>query len=81
MSGTIRLREAVSVYSEVEQTAAEIRRLLASGDRAAAGTLRWPPGIWPTTPALIETVFERYEIPVYLSRRSDILEKSGAGAC
>ncbi len=70
----IRLREADTVFSEVEQTAADIRRLLAAGDcrcrdiTVAAQNIEDYEGV-------IETVFERYGIPVYLSRRSDILEK------
>ncbi len=72
--GGIRLREASSPYAEVEQTAADIRRLLAAGVcrcrdiTVAARNMTDYAGI-------IETVFERYDIPVYLSRRSDILEK------
>ena len=73
-STAIRLREAATVYSEVEQTAADIRRLLAAGKchcrdiTVAARNMTEYAGT-------IETVFERYGIPVYLSRRSDILEK------
>ncbi len=73
-ASVIRVREADTVFSEVEQTAAEIRRLLAEGvcrcrDIAvAARNIEDYEGV-------IETVFERYEIPAYLSRRSDILEK------
>ena len=70
----IHLREADHVFSEVEQTAADILRL------TAAGTCRYR-DITVAVRSLadyegtIETVFERYGIPVYLSRRSDILEK------
>ena len=73
-SSAIRVREADTVFSEVEQTAAEIRRLLAEGKcrcrdiTVAARNMEDYEGV-------IETVFERYEIPTYLSRRSDILEK------
>ncbi|MBQ8389927.1 MAG: ATP-dependent nuclease subunit B, partial [Oscillibacter sp.] len=72
--GPIRLREAGTVYSEVEQTAADILRLTAAGKcrfrdiTVAARNM----GDYMAT---IETVFERYGIPAYLSRRSDILEK------
>ena len=72
--GAIRVREADTVFSEVEQAAADIRRLLAEGKcrcrdiTVAAQNI----GEYEGT---IETVFERYGIPVYLSRRSDILEK------
>ncbi|MDD3346856.1 PD-(D/E)XK nuclease family protein [Oscillibacter sp.] len=68
------IREADSVFSEVEQTAADIRRLLAGGKyrcrdiTVAARNMGDYAGV-------IETVFERYGIPAYLSRRSDILEK------
>lgn len=70
----IRIRAAENVFSEVEQTAADIRRLLAAGKcrcrdiTVAARNM----GDYEGT---IETVFERYGIPAYLSRRSDILEK------
>ena len=69
----IRVREADNVFSEVEQTAAEIRRLLAAGAcrcrdiTVTARNLEEYAGV-------IEAVFERYGIPIYLSRRSDILE-------
>ena len=72
--GAVRLREADTLFSEVEQTAADILRLTAAGRcrfrdiTVAARNL----GDYAGT---IETVFERYGIPAYLSRRSDILEK------
>lgn len=62
------------MFSEAEQTAAEIRRLVASGTcryrdiTVAARNL-------PDYEGVIEAVFQRYGIPAYLSRRSDILEK------
>lgn len=71
--GAVRVREAETVFSETEQAAAEIRKLVAAGKcryrdiTVAARNL----GDYE---AAIENVFERYEIPVYLSRRSDILE-------
>ena len=70
----IRLREADTAFSEVEQAAADIRRLVASGTcryrdiTVAAARLEDYEGA-------IETVFRRYGVPAYLSRRSDILEK------
>ncbi len=73
-SDAIRVREADTAFSEVEQTAADIRRLVAAGKcryrdiTVAARNMADYEGI-------IETVFERYEIPAYLSRRSDMLEK------
>lgn len=74
VSGAIRVREADTIFSEVEQTAADIRRLAAEGKcryrdiTVAARNMGDYEGV-------IETVFERYGIPAYLSRRSDILEK------
>ncbi len=71
----VRLRRADTVFSEVEQTAADILRLTAAGKcrfrdiTVAARNL-------PDYAGVIETVFERYNIPVYLSRRSDILEQA-----
>ncbi|MCI9121991.1 MAG: ATP-dependent nuclease subunit B [Oscillibacter sp.] len=73
-AAAIRLLQASTPFSEVEQTAAAIRRLLAGGTcrcrdiTVAARNMESYEGV-------IETVFERYEIPAYLSRRSDILEK------
>ena len=73
-SGALRVREADTVFSEVEQTAADILRLTAAGKcrfrdvTVAARNMGDYEGV-------IETVFERYGIPAYLSRRSDILEK------
>ena len=71
---SIRIREADTLYSEVEQTAAEIRKLVAGGAcryrdiTVAARNMADYEGY-------IESVFRRYEIPVYMSRRTDILEK------
>lgn len=73
-SGSIRILEADNAYSEAEQAAAEILRLTAEGHcrfrdiAVAARRLNDYEGA-------IETAFERYGIPAYLSRRSDILEK------
>ena len=72
--GMLRLREADTVFSEVEQTAADIRRLVAEGKcrfrdiTVAARNMSDYEGT-------IEAVFERYGIPVYLSRRTDILDQ------
>ena len=69
----LKLREADTVFSEVEQTAADIRRLVTEGKcrfrdiTIAARNL----GDYVGT---IKAVFERYEIPVYLSQRTDILD-------
>lgn len=73
-ASAIRLWEADTVFSEVERTAAEILRLAAAGKcryrdiTVAARNMGDYAGV-------IETVFERYNIPAYLSQRSDILEK------
>ena len=72
--GAVRLRESDNIFSEVEETAADILRLVASGAcrfrdiTVAARNMGDYEGV-------IETVFERYGVPAYLSRRSDILEK------
>ena len=73
-STAIRLREAATVYSEVEQTAADIRCLLAAG-KCRCRDITVAARNMTEYAGTIETVFERYGIPVYLSRRSDILEK------
>ena len=73
-SAAIRLREAATVYSEVEQTAADIRRLLAA-EKCRCRDITVAARNMTEYAGTIETVFERYGIPVYLSRRSDILEK------
>ena len=58
----------------VEQTAADIRRLLAAG-KCRCRDITVAARNMTEYAGTIETVFERYGIPVYLSRRSDILEK------
>ena len=74
LDGAVRLREADTAFSEVEQAAADIRRLTAAGKcryrdiTVAAASMTDYEGI-------IQAVFPRYGIPVYLSRRSDMLEK------
>lgn len=70
----VRVREADGLFSEVEQTAADIVRLVKTGkcrfrDITVAARNMQDYG------SMIENVFERYGVPVYLSRRSDILEK------
>lgn len=72
-SGAVLCR-AESVFREVEYIAGEILALVRSGKyrfrdiTVAARNL-------DEYAATIENVFERYGVPVYLSRRSDILEK------
>ncbi|MCI2058377.1 MAG: PD-(D/E)XK nuclease family protein [Oscillibacter sp.] len=72
-AGEIRVREAATVFSETEQTAAEIRRLVSSGECRYRDITVAVRNLDDYADA-IQNIFERYEIPVYLSRRSDILE-------
>lgn len=65
---------ADSMFSEVEYVAAQILALVRTGEyrfRDIAVTAR----NLEQYEATIENVFERYGVPVYLSRRSDVLEK------
>lgn len=72
--GCVELVKAESMFTETEYVAAKIRELVRTTDcrfrdiAIAARNL-------DEYAATIENVFERFEIPVYLSRRSDILEK------
>ena len=70
----IRLLQADTVLSEVEQTAAAIRRLLWEG-KCRCREITVAARNMEAYESVIETVFERWQIPAYLSRRSDILEK------
>ena len=72
--GAIRVRECDTVFSEVEQTAAEIRRLLADG-KCRCRDITVAARNMADYESVIEVVFERYGIPAYHNRRSDILEK------
>ena len=73
-TAAVRIREADSAFTEVEQAAADILRLVKTGKcrfrevTVAARNMK-------DYESVIESVFERYGVPVYLSRRSDILEK------
>ncbi len=70
----IKLYEATTAFHEVEYAASQIRRLVASGRfryRDIAVTAR----NMETYAPVLENVFRREGIPVYLSRRSDILQK------
>ena len=71
---SIRVLEADTLYSEVEQAAAEIRRMVASG-RCRYRDITVAARNMGDYEGYIEAVFQRYEIPVYMSRRTDILEK------
>ena len=73
-SSQIRLLQADTVFSEVEQAAAAIRRPLAEG-KCRCRDITVAARNMEDYEAVIETVFERWQIPAYLSRRSDILEK------
>ena len=70
----IRLLQAGTSFTEVEQTAAEILRLVAAG-RCRFRDITVSARNLEEYEAAIESVFERYGVPVFLSRRSDILEK------
>ena len=70
----VSLYRADSIFHETEYAAAEILSLVRTGRyrfRDIAVTAR----DLDSYSAAIENVFERYGVPVYLSRRSDILEK------
>lgn len=70
----IHLYEAGTAYTEVEATAARILRLVRSGQyrfRDMAVSARNMEEYGP----ILENIFRRSGIPVYLSRRSDILQK------
>lgn len=69
----IHLREAESAFSEVEQTAADIRRLVAAG-KCRYRDITVSARKMPDYEADIACIFERYGVPAYLSSRSDILE-------
>ena len=70
----LHVREAATLYSEVEQAAADIRRLLAAG-KCRCRDITVAARNMADYMATIEAVFDRYGIPAYVSRRSDILEK------
>lgn len=70
----IRIYAADTIYSEVERTAASIRTLVIK-KRCRYRDITVAARNMPDYESMIETIFERYEIPVYLSRRSDMLEK------
>lgn len=70
---SIRLRESADLYAEVEQTAADIRRLTASG-RYRYRDIAVSARNMADYESIIQSVFGRYEIPAYLSRRSELLE-------
>ncbi len=74
LSQGLTLYTAFTPYSEVEWTAAQILRLVQTGQyrfRDIAVTCR----NMETYGTLLETVFARYQIPLFLSKMSDILQK------
>ena len=73
-SSSIRVRECDNAFSEVEQTAADILRLV-TGGKCRYRDITVATRNMGDYEGTIETVFERYGIPAYLSRRTDILEK------
>ncbi|MEA4992918.1 MAG: PD-(D/E)XK nuclease family protein [Oscillibacter sp.] len=73
-TSAVRLREADSAFTEVEQTAADILRLVKT-EKCRFRDITVAARNMKDYESVIENVFERYGVPVYLSRRSDILEK------
>lgn len=69
----VKLYEATTAYAEVEYAAAQIRQMLSRGYRCRdiAVTARNLEEYGP----LLEHIFARDGIPVYMSRRSDTLQK------
>ena len=70
----IRIREASNAVTEAEQTAANIIRLAASG-KARFRDITVSARNMGDYLGTLQTVFARWNIPAYFSRRSDILEK------
>ncbi len=73
-AGQVSLYRAESLFSEVEYVASQIRTLVASGQYRYRdiGVAARNAGDYEAT---VENIFRRYEIPVFMSRKSDILEK------
>ncbi|MEA4813384.1 MAG: PD-(D/E)XK nuclease family protein [Oscillospiraceae bacterium] len=70
----VRLMCAADEYAETEHAASEIRRLVASGKYRYRDIAVAARNIGDYE-AAIENVFERYDIPVFLNRKRDILDK------
>lgn len=70
----VTLYKAEDPFSEVEYVAGEILALVRSGQYRFRDIAVAARNLDEYAP-VIEDIFARYEIPVYLSRRSDILEK------
>ncbi len=73
-SDQIRVIRAATSYSEVEMAAGEIRRLVQSG-RYRYRDIAVAARNIADYEAAVESIFERYDIPVFCNQRSDILEK------
>lgn len=70
----IRIREAANAVTEAEQAAADIVRLVSSG-QARFRDITIAARNMGDYLGTLQTVFSRWNIPAYFSRRSDILEK------
>lgn len=70
----VQIRETDTVFSEVEQVAADILRLV-KNRKCRYRDITVAARNMEDYESIIENVFERYGVPVFLSRRSDILEK------
>ena len=70
----VRLHQAHTTYDEVETVAAQIRALVAAG-RCRYREILVAARNMPDYEATIENVFERYQIPAFLNRSRDLLEK------
>lgn len=71
----IHITRANTAYSEVEMVASQIRRLVQSGKYRYCDITVAARNI-EDYEATIESVFARYEIPVFCNERSDILDKA-----
>ena len=70
----VKLYRAESLFSEAEYVAAEILALVRTGKYRFRDVAVAARNLEEYAP-VIESVFERYGVPVYVSRRSDVLEK------
>jgi len=73
-SSAVRILEADNVFSEVEQTAAEIQRLVLGG-HCRYRDIKVAARKMDDYENTIKSVFERYGIPLYYNQRSEILEQ------
>ena len=73
-SGAIRIFESSNAYAEMERAAAEILRL-AREDGLRFRDITVTARNLTAYESTVETVFERYGIPLYSARRSDILQQ------